>query len=67
MPSEYCITLVLEPKPDPLARRGYPERDPVYRLRLALKRLLREYGLKAIVVLSPNSDELNALNEKPQP
>lgn len=40
------VYLELKALPDPLVRRGLPAREPVYRLRLALKTLLREYGLR---------------------
>lgn len=35
---------------DPAACHGTPARDPVIRLRLALKALLRAYGLRCVAV-----------------
>jgi hypothetical protein len=60
------ITIVIEPKPDLLARQGGPERDPMYRLRLALKRLLRDYGLRCVMVRNPNPDERDSLTQVPE-
>ena len=51
-------TLVVFPVEDPLCRQGLPARPPEYRLRLALKALLRSYGLDAKVVRVPTAAEL---------
>lgn len=59
------ITLVIEPKDDPLCRRGLPARKPMYRLKLALKRLVRDYGLRPVIVRNPNGEELAAFNAQP--
>lgn len=42
------VTIVLRAVADPLVRAGLPERDMDYRLKLALKTLLRQFGLKCI-------------------
>jgi hypothetical protein len=42
--------LVLRPVRDPLEAWGTPARDGGYRLKLALKTLLRSYGLKCVRV-----------------
>jgi hypothetical protein len=40
------VMLILTPLPDPLARRGLPPRDADYRLKLLLKRVLRDHGFR---------------------
>ena len=40
------ILLVLRPLGDPQAAHGHPARNANYRLKLVLKRLLRDYGFK---------------------
>ena len=42
--------LILRPVRDPLARPGYPARDPDYRMKLLLKRLLRDFGFRCVRV-----------------
>jgi hypothetical protein len=64
--ADFPLTLILEAKQDPICRDGYPGRDPMYRLRLALKRLLRDYGLRAIVVRNPTQVEQAALLDAQQ-
>ncbi len=48
-PNEPDVLLILRPAKDPLAEVHHqPPRDSDYRLKLALKTLLRAYGLKCI-------------------
>ncbi|VTS01717.1 unnamed protein product [Gemmata massiliana] len=47
---ETTFILELKPVADPQRRQGYPARDPNYRLKLALKRFLRDYGLECTSV-----------------
>jgi hypothetical protein len=47
-PPDGDVVLVLRPVADPQARKGHPERDPTYRLRLALKAMLRAFGWKCV-------------------
>ncbi len=42
------VLLVLRPVRDPLEGPGQPARDADYRLKLALKTLLRAYGLRCV-------------------
>ena len=42
------VQLVLRPVADPQVRYGHAERDADYRLKLALKTLLRSYGLRCV-------------------
>lgn len=39
-------TLVLRDQGDPATRRGFPDRPGEYRLKLALKRLARDWGFR---------------------
>lgn len=42
------VLLVLRPLRDPLERPGQPARDSDYRLKLVLKRLLRDFGFRCL-------------------
>ncbi|MBX3399507.1 MAG: hypothetical protein KF873_12255 [Gemmataceae bacterium] len=42
------VLLILHPGREPLERPGVPARDADYRLRLALKTLLRSFGLRCV-------------------
>lgn len=42
------VLLILRPGRDPLEGPGYPARDADYRLKLALKTLLRAFGLRCV-------------------
>jgi hypothetical protein len=44
------VLLILRPVRDPLEGPGYPARDADYRLKLALKTLLRAYRLRCVSV-----------------
>lgn len=44
------VVLVLRPVADPFAGPGRPPRDVPYRLKVALKVLLRSFGLKCISI-----------------
>lgn len=44
------------PVRDPITRNGYPPRDADYRLKLALKTLLRSYGLKCVTCRDVKAD-----------
>lgn len=50
------VLLVLRPVRDPLEGPGYPARDADYRLKLALKTLLRAYGLRCVSVRDVKTD-----------
>lgn len=52
-----AFTLVLEPVLDPLTKLGYDEREPTYRLKLAVKELLRKYGFVAKSILPSTEKE----------
>jgi hypothetical protein len=61
------VLLILRPGRDPLERPGQPARDADYRLKLVLKRLLRDFGFRCVRVCDTppgakpadvNSDEL---------
>ena len=52
------VTLVLVPVADPAARHGLAERPVEDRLAKALKALLRQHGLRAVVVRCPTPDEI---------
>ena len=47
-PEEPDTLLILRPVRDPMQRPGCPARDADYRLKLALKTLLRSFGLKCV-------------------
>ena len=49
-------TLVIVPVADPLTRYGHAERSPDYRLKCALKELLRKYGFKVVRVTLPKPE-----------
>ena len=61
------MTIILELKPvtDPLRRQGLPARDPTYRLKLALKRLLRDYGLECTSVRDGQGEPIGTDDEEP--
>jgi hypothetical protein len=42
------VLLILRPGRDPMEAPGVPARDADYRLRLALKSLLRSFGLRCL-------------------
>ncbi len=58
-------TFILELKPvaDPQRRQGYPARDPNYRLKLALKRFLRDYGLECTSVRDGRGEAIDTDEE----
>ncbi|AMV30158.1 hypothetical protein VT84_37545 [Gemmata sp. SH-PL17] len=59
-------TFILELKPvaDPQRRLGYPARDPNYRLKLALKRFLRDYGLECTSVREGQGEPIDTDEEQ---
>ncbi|WP_149112152.1 hypothetical protein [Limnoglobus roseus] len=63
---EFVFVLVLRPVADPQAGPGVPPRDPDYRLKLALKTLLRAFGLRCVAVRNPQSSDPTP-NEEPTP
>ena len=66
-PAEFVIELRAEA--DPQAKYGHAARDGTYRLRLALKCLLRGFGLRAVKVSPAVVEPPPAKNapEVPQP
>ena len=48
--TEADVLLILRPGRDPLERPGCPSRDADYRLKLVLKRLLRDFGFRCVRV-----------------
>lgn len=50
MPDPAGYVLELVPLADPQAEWGHPARDADYRLKLALKYLLRAHGLRCVAV-----------------
>jgi hypothetical protein len=62
-PSTFTIDLV--DAGDPQARHGLPARDGAYRLRLALKSLLRGFGLRCTAARPGTSDSAPTPNNPP--
>lgn len=58
------IVLVLRPIADPNIRKGWPERDVMYRLKGALKVLGRSYGLTCTQVRNPTVEEVKQVIEE---
>lgn len=54
------VVLIIRPVRDPLAGPGRPPRDAAYRLKLLLKRILRDHGFRAVAVRNPTTDEAAA-------
>ena len=50
----------LKPVTDPQRRQGFPARDPNYRLKLVLKRLLRDYGLECTSVSDSQGEPIDS-------
>lgn len=59
-----AVILELKAVEDPMQRQGLPPREPDYRLRLALKVLLRVYGLRCVSVRDKNSGDV--IDQQPQ-
>lgn len=56
-PSDHTY-LVLLAVADPITRHGHPARPAAVRTRHALKRLLRSYGLKAVICRNPTPEQV---------
>jgi hypothetical protein len=58
-PADGAVVLVLVPVADPMLRTHGTDRSPEYRLRLALKALLRGFESRATVTWNTTADELS--------